>query len=113
VKARLRRPAAPADALPAADGMPGPPVVEITARHVRIGDDYAATLAVTGYPAEVSPGWLEPLPGLVVVPEIAERPEEQGLRVQRIEPAELPERPLPPAHCLLAEDVLGHHGGPV
>ncbi|HEX5289030.1 MAG TPA: DUF87 domain-containing protein, partial [Streptosporangiaceae bacterium] len=42
-------------------GMPGPPAVEVTARHVQVGDDYAATLAVTGYPAEVSAGWLEPL----------------------------------------------------
>ena len=45
---------------PPAD-MPGPAAVEVAARHVRIGDDWAATLAVTGYPAEVSPGWLEPL----------------------------------------------------
>ena len=41
--------------------MPGPAAVEVAARHVRAGDDWAATLAVTGYPAEVSPGWLEPL----------------------------------------------------
>ena len=41
--------------------MPGPPAVEVAARHVRVGDDYAATLAVTGYPAEVAAGWLEPL----------------------------------------------------
>ena len=41
--------------------MPGPPDVEVGARHLRIGDDYTATLAVTGYPAEVAPGWLEPL----------------------------------------------------
>jgi type IV secretory pathway VirB4 component len=45
----------------AARDMPGPGAVEVAARHVRAGDDYAATLAVTGYPAEVSPGWLEPL----------------------------------------------------
>ncbi len=41
--------------------MPGPAAVEVAARHVRVGRDYAATLAVTGYPAEVSAGWLEPL----------------------------------------------------
>jgi type IV secretory pathway VirB4 component len=35
--------------------------VQVAARHLRIGDDYATTLAVTGYPAEVAPGWLEPL----------------------------------------------------
>ncbi|MCI4066193.1 ATP-binding protein [Micromonospora sp. R77] len=28
---------------------------------VRVGDGYAATLVVTGYPAEVGPAWLEPL----------------------------------------------------
>ena len=39
----------------------GPDVVEVGARHVRVGDLHAATLAVTGYPAEVGPGWLEPL----------------------------------------------------
>ncbi len=50
-----------ADAVPGGEGMPGPPAVEVTARHVRVGDDYAATLAVTGYPAEVAAGWLEPL----------------------------------------------------
>ncbi len=35
--------------------------VEVTPRHVRVGDGYAATLIVTGYPAEVGPAWLEPL----------------------------------------------------
>ena len=50
-------------ALPGAgqDGLPAPPAVEIAARHVEIDGDCAATLAVTGYPAEVAPGWLEPL----------------------------------------------------
>ena len=46
---------------PGAPDMPGPPSVEVAARHVRTGDDWSATLAVTGYPAEVSAGWLEPL----------------------------------------------------
>jgi len=41
--------------------MPGPPSVEVAARHLRTGDDWSATLAVTGYPAEVTAGWLEPL----------------------------------------------------
>ena len=58
----LRRRALPARHDTAADPVPGPPDVEVAARHLRIGDDYAATLAVTGYPAEVAPGWLEPLP---------------------------------------------------
>ena len=57
----LRRRALPAPHDTAADPVPGPPDVEVAARHLRIGDDYAATLAVTGYPAEVAPGWLEPL----------------------------------------------------
>lgn len=35
--------------------------VEVNSRWVRAGDDYSTTLAVVGYPAEVSAGWLEPL----------------------------------------------------
>ena len=65
---RLGRAAAPG--APGAPDMPGPPSVEVAARHVRTGDDWSATLAVTGYPAEVSAGWLEPLlsyPGRVDV----------------------------------------------
>jgi hypothetical protein len=57
----LRRRPLPAPDQAAADPVPGPPDVEVAARHLRIGGDYAATLAVTGYPAEVAPGWLEPL----------------------------------------------------
>ncbi len=34
--------------------------VEVGPRFVRVGEGYAATLAVTGYPAEVGPAWLEP-----------------------------------------------------
>lgn len=51
--------------------VPGSPdAVEVGGRSVRVGDGYTATLAVTGYPAEVGPGWLEPLlsyPGRVDV----------------------------------------------
>lgn len=50
----------------------GPDAVEVGTRHVRIGHDdltgdrsggarWTTTLAVTGYPAEVTAGWLEPL----------------------------------------------------
>lgn len=39
----------------------GPDTVEVSAKHLRLGDGYTATLAVTGYPAEVGAGWLEPL----------------------------------------------------
>ncbi|WP_222853465.1 VirB4 family type IV secretion system protein [Fodinicola acaciae] len=38
-----------------------PDGVEVSARQVRAGNGYAATLAITGYPAEVPSGWLEPL----------------------------------------------------
>jgi type IV secretory pathway VirB4 component len=47
-----------------------PAAVEVGGRSVHVGDDYSATLAVTGYPAEVSAGWLEPIlshPGRVDV----------------------------------------------
>ena len=39
----------------------GPDAVEVAARRLRLGDGFAATLAVTGYPREVGPGWLDPL----------------------------------------------------
>jgi type IV secretory pathway VirB4 component len=39
----------------------GPGAVEVTARHLVIDDVHAASFAVTGYPAEVHAGWLEPL----------------------------------------------------
>ncbi|GAA2779109.1 VirB4 family type IV secretion system protein [Crossiella cryophila] len=39
----------------------GPEAVEVTPRHLRLGAGYATTLVVTGYPAEVGAGWLEPL----------------------------------------------------
>src|SRR5687768_620119 len=38
-----------------------PASVEVSPRMLRVGDGYAATLVVTGYPAEVGPAWLEPL----------------------------------------------------
>lgn len=51
--------------------VPGSPdAVEVAGRSVRVADGYTASLAVTGYPAEVGPGWLEPLlayPGRVDV----------------------------------------------
>ncbi|MGC4750452.1 VirB4 family type IV secretion system protein [Micromonospora sp. DT201] len=39
----------------------GPAGIENTPRYLRVGDGYAATVIVTGYPAEVGPAWLEPL----------------------------------------------------
>ncbi|WP_194822572.1 VirB4 family type IV secretion system protein [Micromonospora sp. S-DT3-3-22] len=60
-----RRPALPEPATV----LPGSPdAVEVDSRYVRVGDGYSATLAVVGYPAEVGPGWAEPIlsyPGLV------------------------------------------------
>jgi len=53
-----------------ADPPPAPAALEISPTHVRIGDDYAATYAVCGFPAEVGPAWLVPLlsyPGRVTV----------------------------------------------
>ncbi|WP_431884067.1 VirB4 family type IV secretion system protein [Micromonospora gifhornensis] len=51
-------------------GMPSPAALEVTASHLRVGDGYAATYVVCGYPAEVGPAWLDPLlsyPGRVDV----------------------------------------------
>lgn len=39
----------------------GPDGVEVGSHNLRLGDGVCATFAVTGYPAEVGPGWLEPL----------------------------------------------------
>ncbi|GHJ35464.1 VirB4 family type IV secretion system protein [Streptomyces sp. TS71-3] len=39
----------------------GPESVEVHARALAIGAELATTLVVTGYPAEVTPGWLAPL----------------------------------------------------
>src|SRR5213078_4022511 len=60
-----RRTAATTDASPAdAAGLAsviGPAAIEVGPRYLRAGDGYAATLVVTGYPAEVGPAWLDPL----------------------------------------------------
>jgi hypothetical protein len=53
---RLRRRGTNAGRLPGA-----PDAIEVTGRHVQVGDDYSTTLAVTGYPAEVGAGWIGPL----------------------------------------------------
>lgn len=39
----------------------GPEAIEVHARALAVGAHLATTLVVTGYPAEVSPGWLAPL----------------------------------------------------
>src|SRR4051812_35004757 len=51
----------PATSTSGVAGVVAPASVEVTPRYVRVGDGYAATLVVTGYPAEVGPAWLEPL----------------------------------------------------
>ncbi|MBY8855367.1 PrgI family protein [Nocardia sp. CA2R105] len=38
-----------------------PESLTIGARHLQVGSDFVATIAVTGYPREVTPGWLSPL----------------------------------------------------
>ncbi|MFF0452998.1 PrgI family mobile element protein [Nocardia africana] len=39
----------------------GPESMAIRARHLEVGSDWIATLAVTGFPREVTSGWLAPL----------------------------------------------------
>jgi type IV secretory pathway VirB4 component len=45
----------------AMETMPAPESVQVAPRHLRIGDMFAASFAVTGFPSEVGAGWLEPL----------------------------------------------------
>lgn len=47
-----------------------PDVLTVASRHLEIGTEWVASFAVTGYPREVHPGWLQPLltyPGRVDV----------------------------------------------
>ena len=61
-RAARRRATAGADApIRALDAMPMPESVQVAPRHLRIGEMFAASFAVTGFPSEVGPGWLEPL----------------------------------------------------
>src|SRR5437879_9130334 len=46
---------------PPIDGFPAPEALEITPRAVRAGDMWFRTLAIVGWPREVSAGWLQPL----------------------------------------------------
>jgi len=39
----------------------GPAALQVAPRRVVVGEHYAASFAVVGYPAEVGPAWLEPL----------------------------------------------------
>jgi type IV secretory pathway VirB4 component len=50
--------------------MPSPAAVSVTPSYVRVGDGYAATFVVCGFPAQVGAAWLDPLlsyPGRVDV----------------------------------------------
>ncbi|MFL6114894.1 MAG: VirB4 family type IV secretion system protein [Catenulispora sp.] len=67
---RRRGDTSPLPATPPPAPIAGPDSVQITPRHLVVGGTYAASFAVTGYPAEVHAGWLEPLltyPGRVDV----------------------------------------------
>lgn len=46
---------------PAAASAFAPDAIEVHPRHLQIGQDWVASFAVTGYPREVHPGWLQPL----------------------------------------------------
>lgn len=52
---------APHEPVRALDAMPAPESVQVAPRYLRLGEMYAASFAVTGFPSEVGPGWLEPL----------------------------------------------------
>lgn len=54
-----RRPTPTAQAAPV--GLPAPDAVEIGPRSLTVGAGVCRSFAVVGYPAEVGPGWLEPL----------------------------------------------------
>src|SRR5437879_10838452 len=43
------------------DGLPAPEALEITPAAVKAGDTWFRTLAIVGWPREVSAGWLQPL----------------------------------------------------
>jgi type IV secretory pathway VirB4 component len=55
IRALARRQTPP----PSAGSWFGPGGIEVHAKHLQIDGVYAATLTLTGYPAEVLPGWLE------------------------------------------------------
>lgn len=41
--------------------MRAPEAIQVTPRRLAVADSWCMTLAITGYPREVAPGWLEPL----------------------------------------------------
>jgi type IV secretory pathway VirB4 component len=44
-----------------AGALVGPDAVEVMPRRIRLGDTWCETFAVTGFPRQVRPGWLQPL----------------------------------------------------
>src|SRR5262249_17061267 len=70
-----------------ADPAPTPAVLQVTGTHVRLGDGYAATYTVCGYPAQVRPARLAPPPP----------PPPPTLAPARAAPP-VPPRPPPPRH---------------
>jgi type IV secretory pathway VirB4 component len=58
---RSTLPSGQSDAQAALSAAVGPATVESTPRFLSIGDGYAATLIITGYPPEVGMAWLDPL----------------------------------------------------
>ncbi len=61
IRALLPRLAGRAASPPPPAGLLGPDAVEVGPASLRAGATWCRTFAVTGYPREVGPGWLEPL----------------------------------------------------
>ncbi len=58
------RSAPPAPQLPGSAGsvdLLGPHALQVHSGHLGLGDGVCRTLAITGFPREVGPGWLQPL----------------------------------------------------
>src|ERR1700691_4679712 len=56
-----QKPSQPQADTPSGAGLLGPRVLEVRTDRVRAGERWQQTFAVTGYPREVSYGWLAPL----------------------------------------------------
>jgi type IV secretory pathway VirB4 component len=56
---RRRTAGASADTAAQLAAVIGPASIEVAPRHLRVGDGYAATLAITGYPPELGLAWLD------------------------------------------------------
>ncbi|MGH8920277.1 MAG: VirB4 family type IV secretion system protein, partial [Actinomycetes bacterium] len=77
---RTRRPSKRTASEPSTAGAFTPDAVSIDARHLHVGAEWVSSFAITGFPREVHPGWLQPLltyPGRLDV----------ALHVEPIDPA--------------------------